>query len=156
MADGETLTGSREDDLGGDDEAREPRRVHLRTGDGGAARLLRPVEITNGVTRLGLANLGETLRELERRTARNIGFRFARVVDDLQCGRRRAARRAAAWHVAAVIEKFPDATTPTERSRAAESMSAKSVAVRPELPTTTPTPAPIAAIVFSLTAVAEV
>jgi hypothetical protein len=35
------------------------------------------------------------------------------------CGRWRAASSAAAWSIAAVREKFPDATTPTERSRAA-------------------------------------
>ena len=72
------------------------------------------------------------------------------------CGRWRAASSAAAWHIAAVSEKFPDATTPTERSRAAASISPKSAAVRPELPITTATPASIAASVFALTAVAEV
>ena len=71
-------------------------------------------------------------------------------------GRCRAASNAAAWHIAAVSEKLPDATTPTERSRAAASISAKSSAVRPELPITTPTPAPIAAVTFALTAVADV
>ena len=72
------------------------------------------------------------------------------------CGRWRAASRAAAWHIAAVSEKLPDATTPTERSRAAASISAKSSAVSPELPMTTPTPASMAAMTFALTAVAEV
>jgi hypothetical protein len=72
------------------------------------------------------------------------------------CGRWRAASSAAAWHIAAVREKFPDATTPTERSRAAASMSSKSAAVRPELPITTATPASIAARTLLLTAVADV
>jgi hypothetical protein len=72
------------------------------------------------------------------------------------CGRWRAASRAAAWHIAAVNEKFPEATTPTERSRAAASISAKSAAVSPELPTTTATPAPIAASTLPFTAFADV
>ena len=72
------------------------------------------------------------------------------------CGRWRAASSAAACAIAAVSKKFPDATTPTERSRAAASSSARSSAVRPELPITTATPAPIAASAFALTAVAEV
>ncbi len=72
------------------------------------------------------------------------------------CGRWRAASNAPAWHIAAVREKFPDATTPTPRSRAAASISSKSDAVSPELPTTTATPASTAAMVFAFTAVAEV
>jgi hypothetical protein len=71
-------------------------------------------------------------------------------------GRWRAASSAPAWHIAAVSEKLPDATTPSDRARAAASISAKSSAVRPELPMTTPTPASIAAITFALTAVADV
>ncbi|HSK16161.1 MAG TPA: hypothetical protein VK915_08330 [Gaiellaceae bacterium] len=51
-------------------------------------------------------------------------------------------------------EKLPEATTPTERLRAAASISAKSTAVRPELPTMTP--ASIAAIAFARTAVEDV
>jgi hypothetical protein len=51
---------------------------------------------------------------------------------------------------------LPDATTPAPRSRAAASISAKSSAVRPELPTTTDTPARTAASVFAFTAVADV
>ncbi len=54
------------------------------------------------------------------------------------------------------MEKFPDATTPIERSRAAASISTRSAADRPELPITTATPASIAASVFALTAVADV
>jgi hypothetical protein len=67
-----------------------------------------------------------------------------------------AASSAPAWHIAAVSEKLPAAITPTDRSRAAASISSKSAAVRPELPTTTATPAAIAASVFALTAVADV
>ena len=67
--------------------------------------------------------------------------------------RRQQRRRLA---IAAVSEKFPDATTPTERSRAAASISAKSSAVSPDVPITTATPASIAASVFALTAVADV
>ena len=72
------------------------------------------------------------------------------------CGRWRAASSAAAEHIAAVSEKFPEATTPTERARAAASMSAKSAAVSPELPITTATPASIAASAFAFTAVSDV
>ena len=72
------------------------------------------------------------------------------------CGRWRAASSAAAWHIAAVSEKFPDATTPTERSRAAASISAKSSAVRPDVPITTATPASIAASAFALTTSTDV
>ena len=72
------------------------------------------------------------------------------------CGRWRAARSAAAWAIAAVSEKLPDATTPTERSRAAASISAKSAAVRPELPMTTATPALHRREQFAFTAVAWV
>ena len=73
-----------------------------------------------------------------------------------QCGRWRAASSAAAEHIAAVSEKLPDATTPTERSRAAASMSAKSSAVSPDVPITTATPASTASSVFALTASTEV
>ena len=72
------------------------------------------------------------------------------------CGRWRAASSAAAWHIAAVSEKLPDATTPTERSRAAASISAKSSAVRPDVPITTATPASIAASAFALTTSTDV
>ena len=71
-------------------------------------------------------------------------------------GRWRAASSAAAWHMAAVSEKLPDATTPIDRARAAESISSKSAAVSPELPMTTATPASIAAMTFALTVVADV
>ena len=71
-------------------------------------------------------------------------------------GRWRAASSAAAWAIAAVSEKLPEATTPTERSRAAASISTKSSAVRPELPITTPAPPAMAAMTLALTAVAEV
>ena len=73
-----------------------------------------------------------------------------------QRGRWRAASRAAAWHIAAVSEKLPEAMTPIERSRAFASISSKSPAVSPELPTTTGTPASIPASTFPFTAVAEV
>ena len=71
-------------------------------------------------------------------------------------GRWRAASSAPAEHIAAVSEKLPEATTPTERSRAAASISAKSPAVRPEVPMTTCTPAAIAASACGLTASTEV
>jgi len=65
-------------------------------------------------------------------------------------------RRAVAWHIAAVMEKFPDATTPSPRARAAASISSKSEAERPELPITTATPASIASSVLGFTAAADV
>ena len=72
------------------------------------------------------------------------------------CGRWRAASSAAAWHIAAVSEKLPDATTPTERSRAAASISSKSSAVRPELPITTRDAGLDRGQPFAFTAVADV
>ena len=73
-----------------------------------------------------------------------------------QFGRWRAASSAAAEAIAAVSEKLPEATTPTDRSRAAASMSAKSSAVRPEVPITTATPASIAASALPFTASTDV
>ena len=73
------------------------------------------------------------------------------------CGRWRAASSAAAWHIAAVSEKFPDATTP-DRALARRRVDLGEVRrpSGPSVPITTATPASIAASVFGLTAVADV
>ena len=67
-----------------------------------------------------------------------------------------AASSAAACAIAAVTEKFPDEITPTPRARAASSNSAKSSAVRPEVPITTATPRSIAVSALALTASCDV
>src|SRR5688572_29327428 len=83
MADGQAFVGKAEDDLGGHDEAREANRMHLGTSDGGAPRLLRPMEILDRVPDLWAANPTEALRELACRPARNVVLGGACVVNDL-------------------------------------------------------------------------
>ena len=73
-----------------------------------------------------------------------------------QCCRCLAASSAAAWTIAAVTEKLPEAITGTFLSLARLSMSAKSAAVSPEEPITTATPPASAASTLPRTASWEV
>ena len=72
VAQGEALTVRGEHDLRGDDEPRQPQRVHLRPGDGGAACLRRAEHVGKRHTERRAADLFEPLRDLARRAARRV------------------------------------------------------------------------------------
>ena len=83
VADRQPLAGRCEDDLRGDDEAREPHRVDLRAGHRCAACLGGADERFDLAAQGRLPHLAELLRQLARGAARDIGLLGARVVDDL-------------------------------------------------------------------------
>ena len=134
VADGEALVGQAEDDLGRHDEARQRHRETLIWVPGWTAarpRLLRSDEALDRVAELGPADVPQALGELARGAQGDVGLGGARVVDDLPLGSGVLEQRGGRA-IAAVSEKLPEATTPTERSRAAASISTKSFAVSPD------------------------
>ena len=122
-------------------DRRSPRRTRRSSAgawsgpgaaDRGAAALAAVLELLDGSEPPGRRTSPRRSASSRAVPARDVGLGGARVVDDLPLRQMPRRSRAPAWHIAAVREKFPDATTPTERSRAAESISPKSAAVSPE------------------------
>ena len=86
MADRQPLVRHPEDDLGRDDEARQPQRVDLGAADRGAARLARARRVLERALDLRRPHLAEPLGQLARGAARRVGLAGARVVDHLPRG----------------------------------------------------------------------